>query len=48
MSFLKALPEVPPMEGQKKKKHNIQGDIKTLFGKNCKVEMIMKIENVII
>ena len=30
------------MEGQQKKKQNIQGDIRTLLGKDCEMEKIMR------
>ena len=32
---------LPPMEGQQNK-HNIQGDIRILLGKDCEVEKIMR------
>ena len=38
----KTLPtRLPPMEGQQKK-HNIQGNIRTVLGKECEVEKMMR------
>ena len=33
---------LPPME-RYRKKHNIQGDIRTLLGKDCEVEKMMRL-----